>query len=271
MASSLTVAKLIDRARSRSPHFATMPNAPEGALVGAIEDRQRSLLLLHGNTVEGLVTTSAQIATVFSGVLVGSSNGVPVYTTTFADGYVTHSDAGVPYWDFTETPIAGDPFGQNGGTPGFPLPDDFVKLVKATVVYSDNRIGPLEIIEEPMRLARQRQSPPVAFVNGNRLVPVRPLTTGNSGDPWSQSIIAIQLSYVAAPVLASLSDSITLPIVLMEALLAGLCETMAAFSTTMPAGDRARFSELAREAERAAQMYSDDIIGTASSTTVRYR
>lgn len=269
--STLTVAEVIDRARSRSPFFAMEDNANEGALVAAIEDRQRTLLLKFGGAVQGLVTTSVEIAAVINGILVGSDDGVPYFLTTYQDGWPVHSEGGVPYVDFSEVPIAGDPFGENGGTPGFPLPADFVKLVDSVVVYDDSRIGPLNIVGEPQRLARTRWATPTAFLNGNRLVPIRPLAENNASDVWAQSIASIQLSYVAAPRVRTRSDTITLPAPLLEALITHLCDVLCAFASTMPEPQKARFAKLAAAAEDAIDGFSGDLTDTASTNSVTFR
>ncbi len=49
-----------------------------------MDTRQRTLLLQYGGAVDGLVSTSVDLATVISGILVGSSSGVPVFGTTYA-------------------------------------------------------------------------------------------------------------------------------------------------------------------------------------------
>lgn len=270
--STLTAKTVIDLARARHAAFSER-SVTDGAALTYLEARQRTLLLMYGGAIDGLVSTSIQVASVISGLLVGSANGAPVYLTTFQDGWATHVDTnGVPYWNFSEPSIAGDPFGQNGGTPGFPLPSDFLKLVKATVVWQDNRIGPLDIVQEPSRLERRRLAVPTAFLNGNRLVPIRDYADApdNATDIWASGIQSVQLSYVASPALANLSDTITLPAPLLEAAIAGLAEYMAG-AAGMGAGDRQSFALIARQSEQALNDYGDDVTGYAVTNAVRYR
>ncbi len=177
----------------------------------------------------------------------------------------------MPYVNFTEAAIAGDPFGEHGGTPGFPLPDDFLKLVKVACVYNDQRIGPVDLNTESARTDRVRGGVPTAFVSGNRLVPLRPLASGNSGDIWARSILSIQLSYVALPRLTSWDTPLVLPAALTEALIAGMVETLAFSTPTMSAGERTGFSTAARQAEEAISSFSLDVTGTAMRSSVLYR
>ncbi|MDB4876463.1 MAG: hypothetical protein JWM41_2909 [Gemmatimonadetes bacterium] len=270
MASSLTANLVLDLARGRSPHLQTV-TVPDGVLLQMVQTRQRTLLLQFGGAVDGLVSTSVSIAAVINGTLVGVSNRTPVFGTTYQDGYATHqTPSGTPYWLFTELPIAGDPFGQHGGVPGFPLPNDFLKLVKATCVDTQNVVRPLDVIAEVSRLERTRLGVATAFVSGNRLVPVRPLATGNATDAWT-AVVAVQLSYVALPTLASLTDPLVLPAPLTEALIAGLAEQLAAFVPRLAGAEQQRVSQAARAAEQGLSDLSVDVVGAASSPRVQYR
>jgi hypothetical protein len=268
----MTVQQVVDRARSRHVRF-RQAEAPEGFLLQAVDDRQRTIILQHGGAIEGLVSSSVQLALTISGNLVGvTAGGTPQYLTTYQDGWPVHMTAGLtPYINTTESTIAGDPFGEHGGTPGFPLPADFLKLIQLVAVYTGGQVGPIEIVAEPMRLALQRISTPTAFISGNRIIPIRPLTSGNSGDAWSASITSVQLGYVALPVLATMSDVIVLPAALTEMLVTGVAEVLAAHTPGMTATDQSAFAQSARRSEETLSDYSLDMLGTASTTTVRYR
>jgi hypothetical protein len=242
MASSLTAQLLLDLARGRHPLFAEAA-APEGALLQIVNTRHRTLLLQYGGAIDGLVNTTVSLATVIGGVLVGQSAGVPIYLTTYADGWPVHTTVdNVPYVDFSETPMAGDPFGQNGGTPGFPLPADFLKIILVACTLTDQTVRPVEVIREPVRLEAQRINGFTAFISGNRLVPVRPLASGNTNDLWASGVASIQLSYVALPELVRLTDPVILPAALHEALVAGLAESMAQLTPRMSPNERAGFT-----------------------------
>lgn len=266
------MSSLIDIVRSRDARFQEHAS-PDGALVLQINARQRSLILQYGGTIDGLVNTTVQLAAVVSGALVGvSALGTPVYGTTFQDGWPVHqSVGGTPYVDFSEASVAGDPFGQNGGVPGFPLPTDFLKLILVSAVMNDSTIWPVDITRGVEQLENQRIGRLMAIVSGNRLVPIRPLAANNSNDVWAMPITAIRLSYVALPTVSSLGDTLMLPAVLLEALIAGMAEYLAMSTPTMSAGERAGFSTAARSAEKGVGDYSVDVAGMASPRSVIYR
>jgi hypothetical protein len=271
MASSLTIGRIIDIARARHPLFASM--AADGVIVSAIDAKQRTIVLQLGGAIDGLLSTTVQIAVGASGAVVGvDALGIPFYSSTGADGWPVAVDPlGIPYIDTSTAVVTTDPFGKNGGTPGFPLPADFLKLIKCTVVYSDNRIGAVDVVNESARLDNPRPGRPTAFVSGNRLVPVRPLATGNSGDPWSQNIASIQLSYVELPVSESMDDPVILPATLTECLVATAANTFATYVPGMSAMDRQRFASDVVAAEAAVGAYSSDMLGSAVTTSVQYR
>lgn len=269
--SGITAATIVDIARARHPAFA-QAHAPDGVILQQMNARQRTLVLQYAGAVDGLVNTTVSLATVISGVLVGSSGNTPVYGTTYQDGWPVHqTDDGVPYVDFAGVPVAGDPFGEHGGVPGFPLPTDFLKVILVSAVLSDNRVIPVDVIPEVERLARQRLGRLVACVSGNRLVPVRPLSTGNSSDTWSQPITSIQLSYVALPVLTALTDTLMLPAPLMEALTADMAEFLAFNTPSLSGAEKSAFSADARRAEDAVAAFGIDVVGAATPRSVVFR
>jgi hypothetical protein len=270
-----TVQNIIDQARVKHPSFLSA-GAPDGALVLGLNQRHREIVLRYADSIEGLISTSVSIATLFNGTLVGSVNGVPSYLTTYQDGFATHVDTnGVPYWNFSETPIAGDPFGQHGGTPGFPLPGSFLKLINVTATYGDGSTGPINIIREGERHQIPQTRYPCAFVSGNRLVPARipsnPVSQNGYTDDWSQNITAMQLSYVALPTLSALTDTVILPDVVIGALVAGVAEHLAMLSKNIDAGTRGMFTAFRKEADSVLQEYAGDLVGDVQESSVIYR
>lgn len=265
----ITAGDVLDIARSRHPLFSP-PVVSDGVLLNAMSARQRTLLLMHGGAIEGLVSTTVDLAIRSNGLLVGVLDGVPIVGTQYADGWPTHlTDDGVPYVDFAEVPIAGDPFGEHGGTPGFPLPDDFVKLIAAAAIATNACQTRVNVIAEAERFAIPRTGL-TAFVSGNRLVPLRQLARGNN-DAWSGDIATIELSYVVLPVLTRLADPVTLPAPLHEALIAGMAETIAFGTPTLSPADRSFFAAYARQAEAAADAFSVSMLDTAQLTSVQFR
>lgn len=270
-----TVQAIIDQARVRHPLFMSA-GAPDGALLLGLNQRHREIVLRYADAIEGLLSTSVSIATVYSGALVGSVNGVPSYLTTYQDGYATHKDAnGVPYWSFTETPIAGDPFGANGGTPGFPLPANFIKLVNVTASYGDGSTGPIGVIREGERHAIPQMRYPCAFVSGNRLVPARipssPMLQQGYGDDWSQNITGLQLSYVALPTLSALTDTVQVPDVVIGCLVAGVAEHLALLAQGMSLAEKQTFVAERKAQDAMLAEYATDLVGDVQSSSVVYR
>jgi len=269
-----TVAELIDAARIRHWSFADLVLG-DGAALLFLNARQRVHLANHGAQIEGLVGTSMSYATSITstGTLVGLVSGVPVYGTTFEDGYAAHLDgSGVPYIDTSEAPLATDPFGLSGGTPGFPLPTDFVRLINVALIYTNSVVIPCDVIPERARHTTLPGRNPAAFVSGNRLVPLfaNAVATNNSGDRW-YNVTSVQISYVAVQTLSALTDVVTLPTVLCEALTADLAAMMASQSKVCPVVDK---QILIAEAQRSAAMVAEaslDMIDSAQNTSVLYR
>jgi hypothetical protein len=271
---SLLVQDLIALARIQHWSFVDIALG-DGAALLFIRQRLRSHLGAHAGAVEGLVGASLQynLSTLGSGVLVAlDGTGTPVYATTTQDGWAVHLDVdGVPYIDPTETPVARDPFGQTGGTPGFPLPADFIRLIAVAGVYGPvGRVIPVDVIEERSRHTWAPGRNPAVFVSGNRLVPLMPFATGNTQDRWL-SVTAIQISYIAVPVLTALTDAINYPSVLCEALAADLASLFGRQSQQCDKSDKAQID---REAARCASLVAaaaDEILGAITSSSVQYK
>lgn len=274
--STVSVQSLVDNARIRHWAFTDL-QLGDGALLLYINQRLRTHLANYGAAIEGLVGTSMQYAlTTIGGVLIAlDSGGIPVYATTYQDGFPVQFDGGgVPFIDTSSPPISTDPFGQHGGTPGFPLPADMIRLIDVTLVYSSptGQLIPCEVVPEAKRLLVMPGRDPVAFVSGNRLVPLFPFVgaVNNSADRWF-SVTAIQISYVAAQSLAALTDLLNLPSVLGEAMIADLACFMAYQSKTVATAEKVEF---AAEAGRCAGLIANaalEMLHEPESDSVVYR
>lgn len=266
MALTITVRQLIDQARIRH-HAFTDVEMPDGAALLYLNQRQRTLLAKYGPSIEGLVSSSQEVAAVISGALAGvDENGALYQTTTNEIGFAVHLDGSDLYVDPTENPLSVDPFGEDGGTPGFPLPSDFLRLINCTVVLDDHTLIPLVVQEEQLRLQRNRM--PVAFVNGNRLVPARPLSEGNTNDVWTR-IVAVQVSYVAMRDFSAVDDVVHFPVALVETLLASLAAQFARQSPRMSPKERQEFANEERHAESQIQDVADQIVRAQSAVIFR--
>lgn len=272
---SQTAGGLIDQARIRHWAF-TERDAGDGAALLFLQQRQKLHLARHGADIEGLVNTTLRyVLTLTNGALVAVVSGVPVYTTTYQDGWAVHvTGGGVPYIDTSEAPIAGDPFGQYGGTPGFPLPADFVRIVTVSLELFNpsGLLTPCAVIDEQDRLLALPGRNPSVFVSGNRLVPAMSYAdaASNSADRWFQAS-ALNLSYVALPSLTALTDTVRVPDLLCEALVCDLAVYFAAQNPKVTPAERAGFAESARMADSAFAAAALDMLGTPMSETVQYR
>lgn len=267
---SLTTAQqLIDQARVRHAAFFDV-KMPDGALILFLNQRQRSLILQFGQEIEGLLTTSVQIAAVFNGLLVGSSGGVPVYGTTYTEGWPVKVDSfGVPYVNFSEISISSDPFGVNGGTPGFPLPAGFIKATALRAIRSDTSSVAVDVVSESDFNSRHDSRKPAAFVSGNRIVPMRDATT-KSYDAWN-GVTDVQLSYVGLKSITTLTQVVDLPDVLVESLVAGLAEMLAISSKDIPVSETQHFINERERAESILEDIGTAILGDLAQRHVQYR
>lgn len=266
-ASTTRVRDLIDTARSRHWSFANTL-VSNGAAARFLEDRQRTHLAAHGAAIEGLVNSSYEQAMGLDGArLVALLDGVGTFTDTYEDGWAVHLEDGiVPYIDPTEPRIAGDPFGTNGGTPGFPMPTDMVRLSSVHAVYSPSgRVLPIAIIPERDRAERPGRDL-TAFLSGNRLVP-NTLFSGTIDPRWQQ-VTAIQVSYVGIQSFLTLDDVVMLPSVLCGALTADLALFFARQSKDCPAPDKAGFERDAQAAAAAVAMAGIDMVESVTSSHV---
>ena len=286
-----TVRYLVDSARIRHWAFSDL-QVGDGPALLFLNSRLRTHLAVHGAKIEGLVGTSVtygigvgpelliantgSILTTNFGlnIQVNLGLGVPAVSSTYQDGWAVHQVGGVPYVNFLETPIAGDPFGANGGTPGFSLPADMIRLINVSLAYNDpaGLQIPCDVIPEAQRFSVQPGRNPTAFLSGNRLVPVQVYNQPglNAGDRWS-NVTAIQISYVAVQQLMSLDDVLNLPSVLTEALIADCANFFAMLSKLVSASDKQTF---AAEALKVGGMISNaalDMVNEPQQNSVQYK
>ncbi len=250
MFTSTSVQEIIDRARIRHWSFADVVLG-DGAVLTYLSQRLRTHLAMHGAKIEGMVNTTMTYAIAsVNGLLIATDpvTHVPQVTTTYQDGWPIHVDpiTHIPYYDTTEPMIAVDPYGLHGGTPGFPLPSEMVRLVDVSLVYSQppGMIIPCDVIREHGRIEAQPGRNPQVFVSGNRLVPLLAFTGGqatNSSDRWF-TVSSLIMSYVGLPTLTRLADTLNIPGVLVEALDADAALFLSRQSKAVTAAERAGFA-----------------------------
>lgn len=260
---SITPRDLIDSARTRHWAFSGI-NFGDGAALLFLNQRQRELLAAAGSDIEGIVGTAVQYAVSGSGItglLVSFVGGVPILAADGANGWVVHiDDDGMPFVDGTEPMVAADPL---GAQQGFPLPAEMVRLINVVLVYNTNQFIPCDIVDERARLNAMPGRNPLAFVAGNRLVPMRGRTpnTQNTADRWA-SVSGIQISYVGIDTLRTLDDAISLPVVLCGAMIAETAHFFAMQSKDVTVQERSQFRE---EADRAGAMFRDASLNLLAS------
>jgi hypothetical protein len=269
MQTTRTVQGLIDEARTRNVLFFNS-GVPDGALVLALNTKQRSLLSQYADAIAPIVGQSVQTAAVVAGSLVGvSAAGFPQYITGIGTGYpVTFSANGTPIFSQVGAPIELDPYGVSGGTPGFPLPDDCVRLVWVSAIFADNSQTDVAIV--PERARYQMTQPDIAcFINGNRLVPIRFTNTAQptvAPDWWTQ-VVSVVTSYLKMQTLVALTDVLTIPTFLHEPLIAHLAYTLA-LGTEGAKPDF--YLAQSKDADAAFVSAGRDLLGSVTQTSVIY-
>lgn len=265
---TITVQQLIENARVRHPAMMRVA-FPEGALLLFLNTYQRRKLLELAEEIEPIIGVSRQVAAVIAGTLVGSDGGVPYYITTSGDGFPVQSDGGVPYFDFTGVPIALDPFGLSGGTPGFPLPTEFIKLIHIIAGTLYNAAMRVDVMPESRRGASPQRSL-AAFISGNRIVPIREGVSPYQ-DSWGD-VTSITLSYVAMQTLAATTDLLTLPLQLVDCMEAALAErlAMACPPTEMDVATKRLFTADRVAAETSAAEGALEILGEVTTSHVEF-
>lgn len=272
---NVTARQIIDEARTQDARFFSV-NVPDGALLMTLNTTQRNLLLQYGTSIEGLLDQSTQVAAVVSGGLVGIDpiTGLPYYITTQGTGYAVQN-AGtptvpLPYYDFTQQPISLDPFGASGGTPGFPLPADMIKLIHVTAAFSDGYSADVAVIPEKSRYSPGTHDV-TCFLNGNRLVPVRRQPVTAAYPDWWASVTAVTTSYIGMITLTDLDTVMAIPVVLHAALIAAVAELLARTTPECNAADRAYYAQNATSTGQAIAMAGIDILGDVVQSSVIFR
>lgn len=283
-----TAQRIIDSARLRHWSFTDIALG-DGAALLYLNQRQRELLANGGALIEGIAGTAITYAVTpgvpFAGQLISFANGVPYLAAPGQDGWAMHLNAnGVPFVDPSEPPVCVDPLARlsPAGVQGFALPQDMVRLINVILQYANGPTGsnqflPCDIVDERQRLAYLPGRNPVAFVAGNRLVPMLPLggtfpsqgTVNNSADRWN-NVCAIQISYVAIDTLTTLDDAISLPVVLVGALIADVAKLFAVQSKKMTATEKKMFLDEAASANAAAGANALDLLVSPETDAVVY-
>jgi hypothetical protein len=269
MQTTRTAQGLIEEARTRNPGFRNT-GMPDGALLLALNTKQRTLLSQYADAIAPIVGQSVQTAAQVAGSLVGvSPAGVPQYITTIGVGYpVTFSANGVPIFSQLGASVNLDPYGVSGGVPGFPLPDDCVRLVWVSAIFADNSQADVAIVPERSRY--QMTQPDLAcFINGNRLVPIRFTNTAQptvAPDWWTQ-VTSVITSYLAMQTLTSLAQVLTIPAFLHEPLIAHIAYTLA-LNTEGVKPDF--YLTQSKDADAALLSAGRDLLGSVTQTSVIY-
>lgn len=276
---TITARELIDQARIRDARFFDL-KIPDGALLSYLNTKQRTLLLQLADAIQPFIDESRQVLTTVRDAVVGidPTDGVtPYYLTTRGAGYsiqIDPADGVTPYFDQTSLPLSLDPFGANGGPPGILLPVDTIKVVMAVASFSDGTTCDIEIIPE-----RNRHQGPThqisCFVSGNRMVPMRCGSSrwsggqGQTGDWWS-SCTAVAVTWVGMQSVSSLITRITIPTVMHEAIIAGLCSILAQGVVSMSPNEKAQWSVKSANADAALLSIGRDMAGQITQSTVIY-
>lgn len=246
---------------------------PPGGFVMLMQRKCDELILKYTRSVEPIIGEARQVAAVVSGTLVGvTAGGVPQYLTTSDDGWpVLLTVGGTPYFDFTAQKIATDPLGRSSANPGFPLPTDALKYITIAVHYLDGRDGPVNIVPEAQRHAGPQGRDPIAYVNGNRLVPVRAPSLSGSADEWT-SVVNLRVSYIRRIVFGAMTDDARLPAVLHGALVSAVVYDLArsAKPEQVSQQEKAAFAADAAATEKALELAGDHIIGDLRNDSVIY-
>lgn len=267
----LTAIELIEQARIRDARFFDL-KVPDGALVTFMNTKQRTLMLQLADAIQPLIDSSETVATVVDGALVGfdaESDNAPYYLTGVGTGYpLSMTEDGVPYVDTTAVPISTDPFGEDGGTPGFPLPVDILRLVHVVATFSDGTTSDVDVIPERSRNLNPSHNLQ-AFINGNRLVPVR-IGISPYQDFWT-NVTDVSISWIGMTTVTTLYHRIDIPTVLHECLIAGIAAILAANCEKMDKKERDGYLGQAAIADQKLLDTGRDILGQITQHSSLYR
>lgn len=272
---------VMDLARTRHWSFATQKMG-DGAAMLNLRLRERELLAKNGPDLEGIVGTTVTYSvskSALTGSLVQIVGGVPVLAPAGADGWPVHINAsGVPYVDFTEPQLAGDPLQVHGvgGLQGFPLPSTMIALIDCKLVWDTGEYVEVIIVRERRRINGIPDRRPVMFIANNRLIPMLPSrqVNGVAGpgacfEQWDR-VTAVELSYIALPTPQTPDETITLPDVLAGALVAGLVKNMALQSRDVSVPEKQIFREEEQQALADMSDASSKFLSGPSHEDVQY-
>lgn len=242
----------------------------DGAALNELNELQRRILLELSATLENFVGETASVQTGMDGAALVALDalGAPYFTTTVQPGYVIRFSGGVPYI-VADDPIIVDPFGDEGDTPGLPLPDDVLRLFSFSARTATNPAPapPLKIEIVKQEIVR-KQAPRTglqAFLSANRIIPVRIA----EADLWSE-VTSIDIQYIRHPSLTALSDELVVPDVCVGALQAAISEFLSMQAERCPPSDRQSFSRKAQKSY-ADMIGSVDIMDAVTTSNVIYR
>lgn len=268
---STTAEQVVDSALSRHYSFRGA-GLSDGAAVAELNQIQRRILLDLASTIESLIGTTSEIMTGLDNTFLVAldENGVPYFTTTTEPGYAIRFDGGVPYI-LANDPIIVDPFGQDGDTPGLPLPSSVLRLIFLAARTPDTLAPipprPVEIVKQEVVQKNSPRSGLQAYMIANRIIPVRL----SEADLWSQ-VSSLILAYIETPALTALSDELVVPDPCVPAVIAQLVKFLSMQAEKCPAGDKKQFAiDAATEYESMIQSVNAMDAVTVSSVIYRRR
>jgi hypothetical protein len=246
---------------------------PPGGLLLLLQRKCDELILKYARSVEPIVGEARQVAGKVAGILVGlTDGGVPYYLTTSDDGWpVSVTALGTPYFDFTQPKIATDPLGASSAAPGFPFPADYLKMIALSVNYADGRSGPVNIVPEAQRHAGPQGRDPIAYVSGNRAVPIRAPSLSGSADEWT-SVTSVRLSYIKRIPFSAMTSAVRVPSVLAGAVIAAVVSDLARSAQVEQVSSREKdaFKAEAIEMEKTLELAGDHLLGDLRNDSVLY-
>jgi hypothetical protein len=268
---SLLVSDLIDAARIRHWSFTDVALG-DGAVLLYLNQRQRAYMAQYGASLEGILGKSSQNpVNSATAVRVALSNGVPLFTAGVLDGYLQqYTIDGFPFYDTGTVLIAGDPFQQAGGTAGFPMPADLLRLISVGLIHQGINI-PCELIAENERFERVPGRHPSAYLSNNRLIPITRAAPMPTSDRWF-GVTSIVISYVPVPpVLTATASVVVLPDVLGEALTSDVAALFAGQSRDCTPIERAAFRNEATRCAAAIAEAASDMLGAVQQSSIIFR
>lgn len=266
-----TAQQIIDEALSRHYSFRGAGVA-EGAALAELNNIQKRMLLDLASTIESLIGTTSEIQTGLDDTFLVALDdlGVPYFTTTIAPGYAIRFDGGVPYI-LANDPIIVDPFGQDGETPGLPLPSNLLRFIfmaaRTPDTMAPSPARPVEIVKQEVMPKDAPRTGLQATMIGNRIIPVRL----SQADLWSQ-VTSVILGYIETPTLPTLDTNLVVPDPCAPAAIALLAKYLSMQSDKCPADARKSFAaDAATEYEQMFQSVNAMDAVTVSKVIFRRR